>query len=499
MVNKFVSSSLLCAIILFGIITTAVSIESWDFIQEAEAQLDSQAQTKAEADIKKVSDALAAAGLNGTPSNLINTGDGFAQFFRDANGAVVFVVFWTQSTGAHAVSCAIMQTYKTEGWHVSDLGYPTSDEKDLAGVTDGRYNEFQKGVIAMIKGKNAEVFPTVKDAVAKLSLSKSPSLAEAEIKKVSDALAAAGLNGTPSKLFDTGEGFAQFFRDANGAIVFAVFWTPNTGAHAVSGAIMQTYKTEGWHLSDIGYPTSDEKDLAGVTDGRYNEFQKGVIAMIKGQSGQVFPTVEDAVAKLKSTTPVVDNSPKTAQVKLKFLYVDVFDDNEGTFSGDGEFQLFSDITSNGGQIVRTPPYCSPQHGDCQLKELSVANGLWDVSNGERVPFQDIFEIIYTFDKEKLTCAPNSGPCNYMQFQIETRGFEDDAKNTDFKNNEWRNADFWKTIGATIFSNDDDKLEDLVSQIILPFPSKYGTEQQQFIAKNGDYQLTWSTEVVASPP
>ena len=125
----------------------------------------------------------------------------------------------------------------------------------------------------MIKGKSAQVYPTVQDAVAKLGQPiKSPSLAEAEIKKTYDALVAAGFKGTPSNLIDTGEGFAKIFRDATGAIAFVIFWTPSTGAHPVSGAIMQTYKSEGWHLSDLGYPKSDEKDLAGVTNGRYNEF-----------------------------------------------------------------------------------------------------------------------------------------------------------------------------------------------------------------------------------
>lgn len=165
MLNKTSLSAFLYSIFLLGIITVTVSIES-----PAEAQVDSKSQTTAEAAIKKTYDALVTAGLKGTPSNLIDTGQGFAKIFRDANGAIAFVIFWTPSTGAHAVSGAIMQTYKSEGWHISNLGYPTSDEKDLAGVTNGRYNEFQKGVIAMIKGKDAQVFSTVQDAIAKLKV-----------------------------------------------------------------------------------------------------------------------------------------------------------------------------------------------------------------------------------------------------------------------------------------------------------------------------------------
>ena len=178
MLVKTFLSSFLCSSILLGIITTTVSFGSWDFSQGVEAQLDSKSQSTAEAAIKKTYDALVAAGLKGTPSNLIDTGQGFAKIFRDTNGAIAFVIFWTPSTGAHAVSGAIMQTYKSEGWHISDLGYPTSDEKDLAGVTNGRFNAFQKGVIAMIKGKSAQVFTTVQDAVAKLKVT---AITEAQI------------------------------------------------------------------------------------------------------------------------------------------------------------------------------------------------------------------------------------------------------------------------------------------------------------------------------
>src|SRR4029079_3517453 len=128
---------------------------------------------------------------------------------------------------------AIMQTYKSQGWYISDLGYPTSDEKDLTGVTNGRYNQFQNGVIAVVRGNNAQVYPTVQEAAAKLDQNEINSVAESEIKKVQDALVAAGFKGTPSDLINTGEGFAKIFRDTNGAIAFVIFWTPATGAHAV--------------------------------------------------------------------------------------------------------------------------------------------------------------------------------------------------------------------------------------------------------------------------
>ena len=319
MSSKTLLSSILCTLILSGIIATCSSIGSSDVLQRVNAQPNPQTQATAEAAIKTVYDALVAAGLKGSLSPLISTDKGYLKVSHDSNEAIVFVIFWTPDTGAHAVTGPIMQTYKSIGWYLSDLGYPKSDEKDLAGVTNGRYIEFEKGVIALIKGKNAQAFPTAQDAVAKLGqqATKSQSLAESEIKKVSDALSAEGIKGKPIRLVDTGEGYAKVYRDDKGLTAFVIFWTPSTGAHSVRGSILQTYKSEGWHISDLGYPKSDEKDLAGVTNGRYNEFENGVIAKIKGKTAQVFPTVQDAVTKLGQGTV---KSATLAEAEIKKVF-----------------------------------------------------------------------------------------------------------------------------------------------------------------------------------
>src|SRR5262249_294006 len=56
----------------------------------------------------------------------------------------------------------------------------------------------------------------------------------------------------------------------------SVYWTPQTGAHEVHGAIRDKWASLGWERSSLGYPVSDETAAAdGV--GRYSLFQGGAV------------------------------------------------------------------------------------------------------------------------------------------------------------------------------------------------------------------------------
>jgi hypothetical protein len=56
----------------------------------------------------------------------------------------------------------------------------------------------------------------------------------------------------------------------------SIYWTPETGAFEVHGAIRDQWKELGWEAGVLGYPISDER---GTPDhrGRYNVFEKGSI------------------------------------------------------------------------------------------------------------------------------------------------------------------------------------------------------------------------------
>lgn len=54
----------------------------------------------------------------------------------------------------------------------------------------------------------------------------------------------------------------------------SIYWTPQTGAHEVLGAIRARWAQLGWERSYLGYPTSGEYPITG---GRRSDFQHGYI------------------------------------------------------------------------------------------------------------------------------------------------------------------------------------------------------------------------------
>jgi uncharacterized protein with LGFP repeats len=54
----------------------------------------------------------------------------------------------------------------------------------------------------------------------------------------------------------------------------SIYWTPDTGAWEVHGAIRDHWASAGWERGPLGYPVSDE---TGPADQRANRFQHGVI------------------------------------------------------------------------------------------------------------------------------------------------------------------------------------------------------------------------------
>ncbi len=68
----------------------------------------------------------------------------------------------------------------------------------------------------------------------------------------------------------------------------SIYWTPNTGAHEVLGAIRDKWKELGWEAGALGYPISGETDVAG---GRASEFEHGSLTW-KRDTGAVTVTMK---------------------------------------------------------------------------------------------------------------------------------------------------------------------------------------------------------------
>jgi hypothetical protein len=56
----------------------------------------------------------------------------------------------------------------------------------------------------------------------------------------------------------------------------SIYWTPQTGAHEIYGAIRSKWAEMGWETSYLGYPTSREIDFPG-TNGRIQRFEGGFL------------------------------------------------------------------------------------------------------------------------------------------------------------------------------------------------------------------------------
>lgn len=71
----------------------------------------------------------------------------------------------------------------------------------------------------------------------------------------------------------TPDGVGRFTHFNSGTA--SIYWTPQTGAHAIYGDIRARWAELGWERSYLGYPTSGEEAFAD--GGRANDFQNGGI------------------------------------------------------------------------------------------------------------------------------------------------------------------------------------------------------------------------------
>jgi uncharacterized protein with LGFP repeats len=78
------------------------------------------------------------------------------------------------------------------------------------------------------------------------------------------------------------DGVGRFNQFVGGSI----YWTPQTGAHEVHGAIWQKWSSLGWERGPLGYPISNELPTADGKN-RFNNFQNGAIYWANGQAHEI--------------------------------------------------------------------------------------------------------------------------------------------------------------------------------------------------------------------
>ena len=173
--------------------------------------------------------------------------DGNGKLQHYTNGSI----YWSTRTGAHEVHHAIRDRWMALGWEMGLLGYPTTDESQAVG--DGRCNQFENGSIYWTPSTGAhEVQGDIRSLWAAMGWERSllgyPTTDEIPIAK---------------------DGRVNHFQGGS------IYWTKDTGAHEVHGAIRDRWAETGWEHGPLGYPTTDESQAVG--DGRCNHFENGSI------------------------------------------------------------------------------------------------------------------------------------------------------------------------------------------------------------------------------
>ena len=179
-------------------------------------------------------------------TNESGTPNGRGRFNHFQGGSV----YWTATTGAHAVRGDIRGAWAANGWEAGQLGFPrTSERRTRDGK--GRFNDFEGGSVYWTPTTGAHaVVGAIRGRWAAMGAEKS-------------------LLGYPlTSMRRAPDGVGRFNLFQGGA----VYWTPTTGAHEVVGAIFGTWASLGYERSPLGYPVKGEYAVDG---GRRVDFQHG--------------------------------------------------------------------------------------------------------------------------------------------------------------------------------------------------------------------------------
>lgn len=83
--------------------------------------------------------------------------------------------------------------------------------------------------------------------------------------------------GAPLEALETAPNDGKY-QDFTGG---TIFWSKDTGSHIVWGEIRKAWEDNGGANGKLGYPTSDEQDIAG---GKESDFSGGTITWVDGKT-----------------------------------------------------------------------------------------------------------------------------------------------------------------------------------------------------------------------
>ncbi|GAB3624461.1 hypothetical protein GCM10027418_25460 [Mariniluteicoccus endophyticus] len=182
-------------------------------------------------------------------------------------------IIWSPETGAHAIYGEIQRVYASLGWEGGVLGRPITPEFD--GSRGTRVQNFEGGQIIWSPQNGAHaVYGAIQQEYANLRW-------EGGVlgRPITDEFQ--GARGSRVQNFEHGQ----------------IIWSPETGAHAVFGAIQQTYANMRWEGGVLGRPITNE--FPGARGSIVQNFEFGQIIWSPQTGAQpVFGAIAGTFARL---------------------------------------------------------------------------------------------------------------------------------------------------------------------------------------------------------
>ena len=210
------------------------------------------------------------------------------------------IVLWSPGTGAHEVHGAILGSYLDAGGPGGWLGLPSSDERGPS----WRANDFVGGTLYWSAGTGvAEVHGTI--------LQHYRDLGEASSVLGPPVTGEYGVPGGRASAFTSG----------------VLYWSPDTGAKEVHGALLDRYSALGGPTSWVGWPASDERSVAG---GRASSFQGATLywSSTTGEVHDVHGSIRELYLALRETAylglPVTDEVAVPGGRQSTFAHGSIF-------------------------------------------------------------------------------------------------------------------------------------------------------------------------------
>lgn len=173
-------------------------------------------------------------------------------------------IFWTPDTGAWVVRGALNAAWDKLGGSAGALGVPIEDERYDGDVVSQKFTGGELSWNTATKTFSSDP-STLADNLTGLEVPADPTT------QINLAWRMAGGLGGP---LGARQGAQAAIGDQGAEQGFAggkIFYSPDTGAHAVTGAILSKYESLGGPTGDLGYPVGTEAD-GGIPNSRTGSF-----------------------------------------------------------------------------------------------------------------------------------------------------------------------------------------------------------------------------------